>query len=182
MPCKKHQSALGLGGEIEATPPVCPCWKCLPPFGPVRLYQTRPGLIWIRIQFSPQSKPRKKTRLICFFSSFKPSMVCSPKAWIVFLLLYSWIVTLARLFWNKSNSPHATELSAPPHVSYTALPPPPPAPTATSFSQLPPLPQSSSPCSSSAASSCLMSSVDAASRLPLIHQIHSQLRSDIGYR
>jgi hypothetical protein len=66
--------------------------------------------------------------MICFFSSFKPSMVCSPEAWIVFLLLYSWIVTLARLFWNKSNSPHATKLSAPPHVSYTALPPPPPAP------------------------------------------------------
>ncbi|XP_066376438.1 ethylene-responsive transcription factor RAP2-13-like [Miscanthus floridulus] len=66
--------------------------------------------------------------------------------------------------------------------SYTALPPPPPAPTATSFSQLPPLPQSSSSYASPAAS-YPTSSADAASGLAAlnhlgpaqIHQIQAQL-------
>jgi EREBP-like factor len=67
--------------------------------------------------------------------------------------------------------------------SYTALPPPPPAPTtATSFSQLPPLPQSSSSYTSPAAS-YPTSSADAASGLAAlnhlgpaqIHQIQAQL-------
>ncbi|KAG2534834.1 hypothetical protein PVAP13_9NG087800 [Panicum virgatum] len=67
--------------------------------------------------------------------------------------------------------------------SYTALPPPPPAPTATtSFSQLPPLPQSSSS-NVSLAASYPTSSVDAASGLAAlnhlgpvqIHEIQAQL-------
>jgi EREBP-like factor len=67
--------------------------------------------------------------------------------------------------------------------SYTALPPPPPVPTtATSFSQLPPLPQSSSSYTSPAAS-YPTSSADAASGLAAlnhlgpaqIHQIQAQL-------
>ncbi|XP_066369723.1 ethylene-responsive transcription factor RAP2-13-like [Miscanthus floridulus] len=55
--------------------------------------------------------------------------------------------------------------------SYTALPPPPPAPTtATSFSQLPPLPQSSSSYASPAAS-YPTSSADAASGLAALNHL-----------